>query len=96
MATTPYAATPVFPTSVRIIPLNTIITIPEESWDSSDGNPRARLIFTFSRGRPVFTIWNPLDFFSQWGAMIRMPIAGDIPVASTAPKIPIPIGNINT
>ena len=75
--------------------LNTIITMPEDIWASRDGKPRERVMPHRRPSGLVRSRWKPLSFFSQWGAMIRIPITGARPVANTAPKIPMPQGKMN-
>ena len=74
--------------------LKVIMTTAPESWSSSEGTPRASTCPAVrSRGR-TWRRWKPRRRPSQWGDWTMTPMTGEKPVASTAPKMPIPQGKM--
>ena len=96
LAMTPYAATPIFPAIPRMIVLNTIITIPDETSVISEGRPLEKIPSASFPDILHFLRWNWFFLLKRYGERTNMLMTGAIPVASTAPKMPIPKGNMNT
>lgn len=94
LAITPYAATPVFPCSLRIIMLKTIITMPEAVSVIREGRPMDK-IFP-ARAGENFTLegWNLFFFVIKCHDKIHMLMIGAKAVARTAPSMPIWKGKI--
>ena len=96
LATIPYAATPTFPISSKIIKLKTRITIPEETSVIKEDTPRdatsnhfLNICFVFAKPK-LFFPFNVLNIIK-----IKL-IPGAIAVAAIAPNIPSLQGKINT
>ena len=95
-ATTPYAATPMLPESPRIRKFSTIVVMPPAISPMNPETPTALTcasslnVGLCQRKRSVFV------FLRKCRALIPMPTMGDAAVASAAPAMPIPSGNIST
>ena len=79
-----------------MILLNMMMTMPEEISVIRDGSPLEKIPSESLAESLHLTRWNWFFFVSRYGDCTRILITGASPVASTAPKIPIPSGNMNT
>ncbi len=96
MATTPYAATPTFPASFRMIPLKTTVVTPDEISPTKADTPSWHEDNSFlSEGRAHRNM-TVLRFDRRCTQQIATPRTGDSAVASAAPRIPSLSGNIST
>ena len=94
MAITPYAATAIFPARPSMIKLNTMVVIPLAISPTNATTPRlhdfASILIEGNAGLNLMLFF----FDKKCVRHIRILTIGETPVASAAPTIPNPRGNI--